>query len=161
MITWNDKIEQWRNHIVQKYPDNIKKSFFFETSMCNKNKTTEYKEYFIETTEFDDIEEQDFRSFKKYIKMSDNKYATSFYNLSKDTLLIIPIPRKNKKYTTIKDFIDNASENQQKYYWNYVSHEIDKFLETNDQVYVSTHGLGVYYFHLRLCTFPKYYITEL
>jgi hypothetical protein len=46
--------------------------------------------------------------------------VTSFYNISKDTLLIVPIPKQNKIYTTMKDFIDNASKTQQKEFWKKV-----------------------------------------
>jgi hypothetical protein len=69
------------------------------------------------------------------------------------------MPRKNKKFTTIKDFIDNASEYQQRKFWIKTANEIKKVLNTNDKIYVSTHGTGVNYFHLRLDKNPKYYQT--
>jgi hypothetical protein len=59
----------------------------------------EYKEIFIENDTLNDIK-QDYKPFKKYIDESKNKYVTSFYNLSGDTILIIPIPRKNKDYSS-------------------------------------------------------------
>lgn len=158
-ITWNDKLKDLETN-GQKYPSNIKKRFFFQTSYCNKKLDSPYKEEFIESNESDELEklQQDYSSFNEYIKNADNNYVTSFYNKSNDTLLIIPIPDNKKDYTTIKDFIDNADSNKQKIYWKYVSNKIKEFLQTNEKVYVSTHGLNVPYFHLRLCSYPKYYI---
>ena len=60
----------------------------------------------------------------------------------------------------MKDFIDNASELQQKEFWKEVSIQINKLINNKDKFYISTHGLGVYYFHLRIEKNPKYYITE-
>ena len=85
----------------------------------------------------------------------------SFYNKSKDTLLIIPIPYNEKEYITIKDFIDNAPIIQQKEFWKFASEEIKNILKTEKEIYISTHGLGVSYFHLRLCNSAKYYHTKL
>lgn len=160
MKTWKDKINKWLKGKYQKYPKNIKKRFFYETSYCDNNMLNIYKDNFIESDKLKQINKQDYSLFIDYINTSNNKYATSFYNLSKDTKLIIPIPRKNKNYTTIKDFIDNASRNQQKEFWRIVANEINELLKNHDKIYISSHGLGVYYFHLRLCTYPKYYHTE-
>jgi hypothetical protein len=47
-----------------------------------------------------------------------------------------------------------------KFFWKKVASEIKKYLKDNDKVYISTHGLGVNYFHLRLDKYPKYYQTK-
>lgn len=69
-----------------------------------KNK---YKEKFSENNKLQYLT-QDYSLFIHYIKESKNQYVTSFRNLSGDSLLIIPIPKKIKDFTTIKDFCDNA-----------------------------------------------------
>ena len=74
--------------------------------------------------------------------------------------MIIPIQKKGKNFKTIKYFIYNDSKTQQIEFWRYVSKSIKDVLEKNDKIYVSTHGLGVPYFHLRLDTRPKYYQTQ-
>ncbi len=160
MENWKTKIKKWRRGIVQKYPQNIKKRFFYETSICDKYMTTICNEYFIESDELNNIQVEDFSPFIDHIKSSLNRHVTSFYNVSKDTLLIIPMPQYNKNFISIKDFIDTASLEQQIEFWKCVSYEVERFLLTNNQVFVSTHGLGVNYFHLRLCNKPKYYHTK-
>jgi hypothetical protein len=158
-MKWNKKINDWANGIYQTYPNNIQKRFFYETSVCDKKMENEYNEIFIENNNLEKLKE-DFTQFKEHIIKSKNKYTISFSNLSNDTILIIPIPKNNKNFTTLKDFIDNASKTQQIFFWKKVSNEIKKLLKKYDKIYVSTHGLGVSYFHLRLDTIPKYYITK-
>ncbi len=43
-----------------------------------------------------------------------------------------------------------------------MAEQIESCFLTSDinKLYISTHGLGVSYFHLRICTRPKYYHTE-
>jgi hypothetical protein len=66
----------------------------------------------------------------------------------------------------MKDFCDNASITHQKEFWKKVAFEIENILKSkpnnkgNNKIYVSTHGLGVPYFHLRLDKKPKYYQTK-
>ncbi len=103
---------------------------------------------------------QDSTSFKNQINKSKNKYVTSFYNLSKSAYLIIPIPRKDKIFTTLKDFMDNASKNQQKEFWKQIAKSTIVMLQKYKKVWISTHGTGVPYLHVRIDIKPKYYITE-
>jgi hypothetical protein len=118
-----------------------------------------FKQNFIESKELDLIQTQDYTPFLEQIQDGSdiNQIARSFYNKSGDTLLIIPYPHQTIQYTTIKEFIDNAPENIKSEFWKFTVDQIKQFILTHGQVYVSTHGLGVNYFHLRLCTYPKYY----
>jgi hypothetical protein len=157
-MKWIDKILDWESGEAQIYPDNIVKPFFFETYRCDNDLQNKYKEKFIQSSKL--IFKQDYTAFDKHIQRATNKDAISFFNLSKDALLVIPIPRKNKDFSTIKGFIDNATLIQQKHFWQKVASTIKKALQTHDHVYVSTHGLGVPYFHLRIDFEPKYYQTK-
>ena len=105
-------------------------------------------------------EEQNFKAFELYINKSKSKYVTSFLNLNKDTLLVIPIPKKNKNYATLKDFCDNSSITQKKYFWKKVSKLVKKFMKNQKYVWISTHGLGVPYMHIRISNKPKYYFDN-
>ena len=156
---WNDVLQEWSEGHYFKYPNKIKIAFLYETTPIKNGKEI-YKEKLIEHNYLDKMKE-DYSSFDEHIKKSKNKYVISFNNLSNDTILIIPTPKKNKKFTTIKDFIDNANETQQKYFWKYVSKTVKNLIKDGDTKYwVSTHGLGVPYFHLRISLKPKYYVTN-
>lgn len=158
-MKWKDKLKEWSKGKVLKYPTKINKPFFYETSFISSNYEEEYKEKFIESDLFDNMK-QNYKLFKKYIIKSKNKYVITFFNLSKTSLLIIPYPKQNKKFTTLKHFIDNSTQLQQKKFWKKVSNSIKKMLKIYKKVWVSTHGTGVPYLHIRIDTIPKYYITN-
>jgi len=158
-MNWDHKLNNWENgEDLLFYPKNITKAFIWETSPVYKNiSESKFEEVFIENESLENAIE-DSSPFNKYL--TDSKNVVSFENLRKDCTLVVPIPRENKKYTSIKLFIDNASVKQQKKFWKRVAKEIRDALIENDKVWVSTHGLGVYYLHVRIDTYPKYYKTE-
>ena len=158
-MKWKDFLQKINDGYILKYPENIKKSFFFETSYVSNNLNENFKYKYIETNKFNNIK-QNYNPFIKKINKSKNKYVVSFYNLSKTSLLIIPYPRKNKNFISLKDFIDNASKLHQKIFWKNFVILLKKMLKKYKKIWVNTHGLGVNYFHLRLDTTPKYYTTK-
>ncbi len=156
-MKWIDKLSSWKNGEEQIYPNKISRPFFFETFTCDKYLQNIYKEKFIQSSRLNF--KQDFSAFSEQLARSSNRNAIAFYNLSRDAILVIPMPRKNKDFSTMKGFIDYAPLTQQRYFWKLVAATIKRALKTHDQVYVSTHGLGVPYFHLRIDFEPKYFKT--
>ena len=53
--------------------------------------------------------------------------------------------------------MNKASEIQKRELWKKVALEANKMLKNNDNIWISTHGLGVNYLHVRICNNPKYY----
>lgn len=160
MKTWSEILNNWNSGKYLTYPKEIKNIFYYETNPITKDEKEIYKEKFIETDNFKE-HKQNYSKFEEHInKVKNEKYAISFYNLNKTTLLIIPLPKKSKNFMTLKHFIDNASKLQQKKFWMKVSCEVRKMLKNHKKIWVSTHGLGVPYFHLRIDTKPKYYLTK-
>jgi len=166
-MKWKEKIQDWKNGIPQTYPSDLNKRFFYQTSVIDSNLSNEYKEIYIESDKLEKIS-QDYNSFKEYFIKPKNKYVTSFTNLSGNSVLVVPVPNKTKtktkskhNYTTLKDFIDNAPLKKQKAFWIHVAECVIELLKIVDKVYLNTHGLGVYYLHVRLDTIPKYYSKEL
>ena len=155
MMEWNTTLNNWKNNIPLTYPKKIKKPFIWRTSVFKYDGNTKFKQEFINCTELD-LKENYF-DFQKYINLSPNKYVTSFFNLSKDTILVIPIPKKNKNFSNLKNFIDQASKIQQKQFWKHVADIIEIEKDKHQYLWVSTHGLSVPYLHVRISTSPKYY----
>ncbi len=166
-MKWKEKIAQWEQGIPQTYPLDIKKRFFYQTSPITRDMDTEYEEKYIESDRLEKIT-QDYDPFAEHFIKPKNKYVTSFLNLSKKSLLVVPVPPKigtqnaNKtfNYTTIKDFIDNAPQKQKVAFWKHVAKKVKQLLQVVDTVYINTHGLGVYYLHVRLDIKPKYYYSK-
>ena len=158
-MKWSEQLKKWESGEILKYPKSIKKAFFWETTAITKTLDTEYKEKFIEDNFLEKMR-QNKSSFKEKFQKTKQKNVISFLNLSKKSLLVVPIPKQGKSYTTLKKFIDNAPIEQQKKFWKKVANSVHKMLKTNDKVWVSTHGTGVPYLHVRIDSYPKYYLTK-
>jgi len=159
--TWKYILNNWSNGNILEYPKFIKNRFFWETTPIT-NENSIYEEKFIPNKSLNNMQ-QDWSTFDQYIKKSKNKYVTNFYNLSGDTMLIVPIPKQNQNFTTLKDFIDNASTIQQTHFWKEVAKQTRKLIKynpKNTKYWISVHGKGVPFLHIRICTEPKYYITK-
>jgi hypothetical protein len=157
-MNWNQVLERWSQGEYFTYPKGIKGKFQWNTSVIKKNGNTPFLEEFMENKTLP--KSQDPSAYNEYITKSKNKYVVSFPNPSGDTMLIIPIPRVKKNFATIKDFMDNASEIHKKEFWKEVSEIIREQMKDNKHIWVSAHGLGVSYFHIRICQIPKYYFSD-
>lgn len=157
-MLWTDILTHWENGITVKYPKSVRGKFLWNTSVLKNGGNVEFKQRF--RTEDTLPQFQDTTDFQEYIKQSRNKYAVSFPNLNKDTMLVIPIPVRGKNYATLRDFIDNAPETHQQEFWKHVAEVAKAFMKEHGKVWISTHGLAVPYLHVRISTRPKYYFDK-
>jgi hypothetical protein len=157
-MLWSKILSNWLNGKILKYPKQLTEKFMWNTSVLKNNGNVE----FIQNFKINNLLpfNQDKTIFQKYFDKSTNKYSVAFYNLSKDAILVVPIPVSNKNYATLKDFIDNASLIQQQKFWKKVAKNAIKFLNKNKKVWISVSGLGVAYTHVRISSTPKYYFDE-
>jgi hypothetical protein len=100
----------------------------------------------------------DLRSFAgQFRSASDDAPVVAFDNLGGDAYLIAPCPRAAiETYPHLGAFVRAAAKEQQHALWRAVGTEIERRLDTN-RLWVSTAGLGVYWLHIRLDSYPKYY----
>lgn len=157
-MKWGQILKEWENGCVMSYNIFTKSRFFYESSPY-ENDESEYEHMLIESNNLDNMS-QDYTPFNEYINKNITHTSMSFYNLSKTSKLIIPMPCVNKNFTTLKDFIDNASIDTQKEFWKKVADEIRHMSKLHKKIWISTHGLGVGYLHMRIDTSPKYYHTD-
>ena len=157
-MLWSDILNNWENGIPLKYPKNVKGKFQWNTSVLKNNGKVLFKQTFRTNNKL--TQNQNKKDFEEYIKNSKNKYVVSFPNLSKDTMLVIPMPILDKNYATLRDFIDNASYIQQQEFWKEVAEVAKKIMNEKNKVWISVHGLGVDYTHVRIGSTPKYYFDN-
>jgi hypothetical protein len=112
---------------------------------------------------------QNYDSFRKHIDKckKKNKEVISFKNLSGDATLIVPIPKESQStyagkgeeldYKNLSQFTKNASEEQQQEFWKEVVISLEESLADGRPKWLSTHGGGVPYLHVRIDENPKYY----
>ncbi len=89
-----------------------------------------------------------------------NDDVVSFPNLSGDALLVAPCPRApDGCYAHLATFSRNAPLRQQHLLWQLVGDTVAQRLD-QQPLWVSTSGLGIYWLHVRLDAYPKYYTFE-
>jgi hypothetical protein len=86
-----------------------------------------------------------------------NEMIAIFPNLGNDALLVVPCPQApNSVYTHLAAFVRQAPEHQKHSLWQNVGETLEQQLQ-DKPIWLSTSGLGVYWLHIRLDSFPKYY----
>lgn len=94
------------------------------------------------------------RAYRSYFN---KEPVVDFPNLGKNATLVVPCPvDKDDCYTHLGRFTTSAPENQQLALWKRVG-ELGLEQLSEKRIWISTHGLGVYWLHIRLDTYPKYY----
>lgn len=93
-------------------------------------------------------------AFSDYFKR--DAPVVSFPNLGKDAQLIVPCPSTGKSFAHIAAFVRTADEKQIDAFWKTAATEYAAAIGTTPR-WLSTAGLGVYWFHLRVDSRPKYY----
>ncbi len=163
-LTYLQVIELWR--------DNYNFRVFFSSLLSSNN----FAAYFWETPpitlstvnrEFEFVlvdspqlakANSNLNPFRKYFKsaVSDEQIIT-FPNLRGDALLVVPCPvKKHQIYAHLASFIRKAPDSQNHALWQSLSQAITQKLDA-EPLWISTSGLGVYWLHIRLDSYPKYY----
>jgi hypothetical protein len=84
--------------------------------------------------------------------------VTSFHNLGRDALLIVPSRVSSADcYGHFAAFVRDAPREQQHALFRLLADEAARLLEAGRRFWISTSGLGVPWVHVRLDNYPKYY----
>ena len=131
------------------------KAYFWETPPINlSNCDREFEFVLVNSTSLVRVK-PDSNSFKQYF--DSNRDIVTFSNLRQDALLVVPCPVANASaYSHIAAFIRHAPKHQKHLLWQTIGKKIAQQLN-NNLLWVSTSGLGVYWLHIRLDSYPKYY----
>ena len=131
-MKWSEVLSEWESGNYPEIPKNIKSPYFWRTSVLSNKKDLVYKEEFVEDERLLEAKE-DFKPFEEHLnKNKDEKYAISLKSFRGHHMLV-PIPRKSKRFTNMFYFMSNASEKQKKELWKKVALEyLKEFLKTNE-----------------------------
>lgn len=92
-------------------------------------------------------------AFREHYAGSHADVAT-FWNLGRDALLVAPTP--TGEFPHLAAFTAAADPGQQHALWRAVGAAAEERL-SDEPLWISTSGLGVYWLHVRLDSTPKYY----
>lgn len=133
------------------------KAFFWENKPMSGGLMTEEYECSLINSGFLAGKSPDINTFQDHFDRS--KKVVSFSNLGKDAQLIAPVPKgKVDCYTHIGVFVRYADKHQIDGFWKTVAEETVQHINKNP-VWLSTSGLGVFWLHARIDSYPKYYQT--
>lgn len=96
--------------------------------------------------------------FRQHFANASDREVVVFPNLGGDAVLLAPTPRANlASYPHLAAFSRLAPRDQQHTLWQVVG-EVMQAALGDQPIWLSTAGTGVYWLHLRLDSYPKYYI---
>ena len=148
-MKWNKAIQSWNDGEYPKF--NKDYPFIWRTNSYNDESI--YKEEIIKAVDLPST--GDYSLFEMYFK--DEKYAVDFQNITRDTVLIVPVSKQNKCFANIQKFDKQASASQKKAFWKKVAVVAEREKIKHGAVWISTHGYGVPWLHVRVSSTPKYY----
>ena len=152
--SWKEMIKNWKSG--HKLPV-IKSGVYWETSSVHSGGASAYLEKRVRTSSLPMGLPANPSPFASKLKKS---RPVAFLNLGKSAVLVAP-PNKGLNFSHIGTFHKNASSVDIKAFWRKVATEVEKFVRKGTKVYVSTHGNGVDWLHVRIEKHPKYYTSAL
>lgn len=133
-------------------------AFFWENKPVTRDTLNSAYECNLVKSDFLAGRSPDSQTFSQYFK--ENEPVVVFPNLGKDARLIVPCPEKDLSvYTHIGNFVKDAGKTQIHEFWKQVGKQTLS-LTGQKKKWLSTSGLGVFWLHARIDSFPKYYQTE-
>ncbi len=156
--TWKEVINDWKSGNI---PEDLPHEGFLKSPSISS--TTELASIIYFKDESGELAslKHDYLPFgDKLLGAPEDVKVTEFDNRTKDSKLIVPIPERDKDYTTIYRFMRNSPVETKKAFFKLTAVALEKWLKTKDTVYLNTHGFGVHHLHMRLDPSPKYYKTS-
>ncbi|CAM9189392.1 unnamed protein product [Ectocarpus sp. 6 AP-2014] len=152
--TWNDVIKSWKSG--KDLPD-IKGSVFWETSVATAGGDSPFRQKTKSAARALPMTlPADPAVFAHHMK---NKKTPVAFNSFGGTLLVIP-PDTGKNFSHLATFYKHSSDAEKRALWKKVAVELQRKLKRGETVFVSTHGTGVSWLHVRLASRPMYYVTS-
>lgn len=151
--------KNFRNEIINLFGSSQFEQIYWEfpgLNYSNRNQIAEFM--FIDAYPFS---KSDPSSFMQYFVGKKYEEIVKFKNISEDTDLICPCPGNNNNFndscSDIMNFMKNASYNSKHKLLEFIGIEMSNNLQSNKKKYLSTHGKGVNWLHVRICDKNKYY----
>ncbi len=167
-LTWGQAIELWqqnadfRSLITQTLRDSPYAAFFWETPPLTPTSLHQPWEFVLVNAPSLAKVSPNPQPFAPYLERGNDPIQV-FANLGGDAILISPrVLGPLSTYTHLANFVRQGPSEQVDGMWQSLGNTLHKLItdELNPRsapLWVSTSGLGVYWLHLRLDDFPKYY----
>ncbi|MEE8342286.1 MAG: hypothetical protein V3R51_00655, partial [Gammaproteobacteria bacterium] len=163
-LWYSDVVEGWqssssfREFFITLLADVPYGAYFWETPPVTKNSFQDVFEFvLVDSPELGGVTASPSAFQGHFQGARQDRSVVTFANLGKDAFLVAPCPRASSSvYPHLAAFARGAPMDQQHALWEQVGEAIVARLNER-KLWVSTAGLGVYWLHVRLDSYPKYY----
>ena len=162
--TWADVIEHWRfggllvDAFLQALADARFDAFFFETPPVSRDALNRSFEFIlVDCPSLVGVDPEPW-VFEEHFGGDRADGIATFPNIGGDAMLVAPCPTEPlQDYPHLAAFAREAPWEQQLGLWRAVSEAAREWFRGSNPVWISTSGLGVFWLHIRLDSYPKYY----
>lgn len=165
-ITWAQAIALWqqnvgfRSALSQALAESSFTAFFWETPAITPASLHQPWECVVVSAPELSNTTSDPIPFNRYLTGARQDTITTFPNLGRDALLVVPYPLGDLQvYAHMATFVRTAPATQVHRLWQVLGQTLQSRLTAHpdNPLWVSTSGLGVAWLHVRLDNIPKYY----
>lgn len=152
--SWREVINDWKSGRI---PDDLPYEGFLKSAKITSLDQPAWLVFFKDQSGELATFKQDYSPFNDQLDaVHDERSVTKFNNLKGDSELIVPIPEKDKDYTTLYRFMKNAPNNTKQALYLKTAEALEKTIDDQGQ-FLNTEGKCVHHLHVRLDKIPKYY----
>lgn len=163
-LSYADVIDGWRNShdfvhfYISLLVDAPFEAMFWESPPVTRLSVGRpYEFVLIDSAQLAAAEPEPLHFASAFASAATDENVVMFENLGKDALLVTPCPRGPRHvYTHLTSFVRGAPEGQRHELFRKLAGAIKNRL-SDRPMWVSTSGLGVFWLHVRLDSYPKYY----
>ena len=163
-VTYSEVIELWqqdvnfRSFFIALLESTPFPAYFWETPPITiTTATREFEFVLVDSPSLAKAISEPYPFRQYFSKASHDSEIITFPNLGNDALLVVPCPTaKISAYAHIASFIREAPSSQKHALLQTVGTMLNQRLNQHP-IWVSTSGLGVFWLHIRLDSYPKYY----
>lgn len=137
------------------------RAYFWETPSVTASTLKQPFEFIVQDSDLLANVRAEYSPFSGFLSQHENTNTVmSFPNLGRDATLVAPCKNGNPDdYASIATFARRAPQKQIHEFWRVAGRQGLKEIhrQRGSPVWISTSGAGVYWLHLRLDSYPKYY----
>ncbi|MBE9125241.1 MULTISPECIES: DUF6940 family protein [unclassified Coleofasciculus] len=164
LILYSEVIQLWqhskdfRTFFISLLADAPFSAFFWETPALSDATINQVFEFvLVDSPNLAGVQANPSDFASHFAAAGEKESIITFPNLGKDALLVVPCPKASTStYRHIAAFMREAPTQQKHALWQSVGLALEQKLDEHP-IWLSTSGLGVYWLHIRLDSYPKYY----
>lgn len=162
---WGDLLHGWQAEaeltdvFIKVLAEAPFEAFFFETPPVHRDTLGDRFEFvLIDCPSLAGVDPEPWIFEEHFSDGNASNGVATFPNIGGDAMLVAPYPTESpRNYAHLAAFARQAPREQQLALWHAVSEVAQELIGAGDPLWTSTSGLEVFWLHVRLDHYPKYY----